>query len=242
MIPQPLTSSLTADQSLTVLSRINSGRQKGALCGRKDFHGTMDILMISCLSSVQFCYFFSRLFFKIWNDLPSLQQNVDFSVSNFSSVFIFLNPFYYFNIFFNRKQWETVHRPAKEAGCIFFLLEKSFGLTEKVATGAAYFKLLQKKYFNTLSNFRPWWLKFLYFLDVKKFRCKKKSVHNRKEYSFIMQIMKNYLYTEHDFFNALLFPLKNLNQRIMQVKKNLKNKSHSWSSSQYGLTLVKTFE
>lgn len=63
-----------------------------------------------------------------------------------------------------------------------------------------------------------------------------------EDYFFIMQIMKNYLYTEHDFFNALLCSLKNLNQRIMQVKKNLKNKSHSWSSSQYRLTLVKTFE
>lgn len=40
-----------------------------------------------------------------------------------------------------------------------------------------------------------------------------------------MQIMKNYLYTEHDFFNALLFPLKNSNPRIMQVKKNLKKKA-----------------
>lgn len=50
-------------------------------------------------------------------------------------------------------------------------------------------------------------------------------MHNRKEYSFIMQIMKNYLYTEHDFFNALLFPLKNSNPRIMQVKKNLKKKA-----------------
>lgn len=64
-----LTSSVTAEQSPTVLSRINSRRQKGTLCGRKDFHGTMDMLIVSCLSSVQFCYFVSSLFFKIWNTL-----------------------------------------------------------------------------------------------------------------------------------------------------------------------------
>lgn len=50
------------------------------------------------------------------------------TVLDFPSVFIFLHPFIIF--FFSLKiesSWEIVHRLAKEAGCIFFLLEKSFG-------------------------------------------------------------------------------------------------------------------
>lgn len=87
-------------------------------------HGTMNMLNVSTLSSVQFCYFGSRVFFKIWNFFLSYQKNVDFSgtfwdfPSSYSVDFYFLPSFF----FKNRKQLGNCTYAREKGRVCFFPL------------------------------------------------------------------------------------------------------------------------
>lgn len=133
MIPEPLTSSLTAEQSPTVLSRINSRRQKGTLW-KEGFPW-------HCGHANGLLPFLSPVLLLCWQ---SILQNLKYLViSSIECGFLCYCLRLPFSFYFLRAVGKLFIGQQKRPGVFFFPFGKVFWLTEKVVTGAAYFKLLQ---------------------------------------------------------------------------------------------------